>query len=94
MTVEANLTRELGIRFIDARKLATEARLAEGIEGYPTKEESVRVCRRAFELFDSKSEEEKASLLKLNDDLESIKSSHHSRARKDGEMDVIPVKHR
>jgi hypothetical protein len=38
MTVEALLAREVMIRrFIDARFIATEARIGLGIHGYPTK---------------------------------------------------------
>ena len=35
-TVEEFLTRELDIRFIDAREIANEAKIALGITGYPT----------------------------------------------------------
>lgn len=80
MTVEAEITRSLGIRFIDARILASEAKLAQGIVGYASKEQLPSLVSKAAQIFESKPEEEKETMRKLNDDLESIKSSHHSRA--------------
>mmetsp|Transcript_104213 Transcript_104213/g.156054 ORF Transcript_104213/g.156054 Transcript_104213/m.156054 type:complete len:193 (+) Transcript_104213:78-656(+) len=88
MTIEAALTRELGIRFIDARCLATEARLREGIDGYPTEQQKSRLLKTAFEIFDEKSEDERFAMKQLNDDLESVKSSHsHSVKRGGNDMD-------
>lgn len=78
MTAEAEITRALGIRFIDARLLASEAKLAENIVGYATQEQIPIIVNKAVEIFESKSDEEKAKMRQLNDDLESIKSSRHS----------------
>ena len=51
MTVEAMLTRTLGIRFIDARNMTTEAKLTLDIKGYPTlemKQRIVEYCTKKF----------------------------------------------
>jgi hypothetical protein len=88
MTIEAALTRELGIRFIDARCLATEARLREGVEGYPTEQQKVSLLRTALEIFREKSEDERYAMKQLNEDLESVKSSHsHSVRRGEHSLD-------
>jgi hypothetical protein len=84
MTIEAALTRELGIRFIDARCLATEAKLREAIEGYPTEEQKAKLLQTAFVLFDEKSEDEQFAMKQLNDDLESVKSSHSHSVKRGG----------
>ena len=39
LSVESLLTRELNLRFIDARMLVTEARITLGIEGYPDRDQ-------------------------------------------------------
>lgn len=80
MTAEAELTRSLGIRFIDARLLVSEAKLAEGIVGYATKDQIPLIVERAADLFDAKSDEEKAQMRQMHDDLESVKTSRHSSA--------------
>lgn len=94
MTAEAEITRALGIRFIDARLLASEAKLAESIVGYATPEQIPIIVNKATEIFHGKSEEEKATMRRLNDDLESIKSSRHScasRGRTDDDASITTV---
>ena len=83
MTVEAILTRELKIRFIDARALVTEAKLILGITGYAQKEQENELIAEAIKVFQAKPKAEQASLQQANDDLESIKSSHHSQGGRD-----------
>lgn len=85
MTVEAEVTRQLGIRFIDARALASEAKLLEGVSGYATKEQETKLIHRATELFYAKPLEEQLELKQRNDEFESIKSSQHSRHRREGD---------
>lgn len=82
MTVEAEITRRLGIRFIDARTLASEAKLSTGVSGYATKDQVPFLVARAVEIFEAKSDYEKEEMRKLNDDLESVKASHHSRSKR------------
>lgn len=94
MTAEAEITRALGIRFIDARLLASEAKLAESIVGYATQEQIPIIVNKAAEIFHSKPEEEKAMMRQLNDDLESIKCSRHScasRGRIDDDASIATV---
>ncbi len=86
MTAEAEITRSLGIRFIDARLLASEAKLAEGIVGYATKEQIPTIVERAAEIFEGKPDEEKAKMRQMNEDLECVKSSRHSSASR-GKVD-------
>jgi hypothetical protein len=87
MTIaEAQITRELGIRFIDARSLTVEARLQEGIVGYPTEEQKAKLIQTAIKLFNKKSEAMQNAMKTLNDDLESLKSTHSLRS-KQNDMD-------
>ena len=74
MSVEAFLTRELSIRFIDARELANEARVNLGLQGYPNKEQQRKIKSQAIKLFSSLSEEEKLAMHQMNETLDSIKS--------------------
>ena len=81
MTVEAILTREIGITFIDARKFVTEAKLQLGIKGYPNKEQQTELVELAKQSFYSKSEELQKAMQVKKVGLESAKvltSSHHS----------------
>lgn len=72
-SVESFLTRELDLRFIDARNLATEARLSLGIQGYPDRDQVSELRREAIRIYQSKTYVERRSLQQLNMDLESIK---------------------
>ena len=58
-TIEATLTRELGIRFIDARQLATQARLQLGVKGYPSNETKLELIQLAMDMFQHDLSEEK-----------------------------------
>lgn len=49
--IESILTRRLGITFIDARTVATEAKLNLGIHGYPTPEEKALLVDEAERIF-------------------------------------------
>ena len=74
MSVEAFLTRELSIRFIDARELANEARVNLGLQGYPNKDQQRKIKSQAIKIFSSLSEEEKLAMHQMNETLDSIKS--------------------
>ena len=71
--VESLLTRELDLRFIDARALATEARISLGVEGYPSRDQFDDLRREANRIFEAKPIGEQRALQKLNMDFEAIK---------------------
>ena len=76
MSIESTLTRELDIRFIDARAIATEAKLNLGIEGYVddcNREELV--IKEAIRVFQRRSIHDQISMRQLHTKLTSIKSS-------------------
>jgi len=77
-TVESFLTRKLDVRFIDARVIATEARLSLGIQGYPTRDQLGDLRTEAIRIFCSKSIDEQRALQQLNIELESIKVPNDS----------------
>lgn len=76
MTIEARLTREYGILFIDARSLVLQARLELGIQGYPTSEEEELLFKMAGKIFEAKPESTKDQMRQMNHDLSVVKSSH------------------
>ena len=78
-TIEGTLTRKLGIRFIDARSLATQAKINLDIFTYPSAEQERKIIEEAVIIFESKSAEDRISLLELNDELESAKGSTSTR---------------
>eukprot|EP00339_Tiarina_fusa_P028525 CAMPEP_0117047066 /NCGR_PEP_ID=MMETSP0472-20121206/32534_1 /TAXON_ID=693140 ORGANISM="Tiarina fusus, Strain LIS" /NCGR_SAMPLE_ID=MMETSP0472 /ASSEMBLY_ACC=CAM_ASM_000603 /LENGTH=129 /DNA_ID=CAMNT_0004759639 /DNA_START=110 /DNA_END=499 /DNA_ORIENTATION=+ len=74
MTVEHYLTRELDIRFIDARSIATEARINLGNYGYPTEEEERLIREEACRIFrSSRSAEARRVMRQLSTSLEAVK---------------------
>jgi predicted phage tail protein len=75
MSIEGLLTRELDIRFIDARSIVNEAKINMGIIGYPTAEQALKVQQEAIELFKAQSNEVKRTMRRLKEDLEGVKSS-------------------
>ena len=77
MSIESTLTRELEIRFIDARAIATEAKLNLGIEGYvSSQDQQVAIQEEALRIFtQDKSERERMGMRILSSRLNSIKSS-------------------
>ena len=73
------LTRELEIRFIDARSIATEAKLNLGIDGYPSEDQLHMIQEEAIRIFaQEKTERERMNMRILNTRLNSIKSSSSS----------------
>jgi hypothetical protein len=75
MTVESFLTRELKIRFIDARNIASEARLSLEIQGYPTEAEKTQIHAKAIELFRRRPEKERTRMRQFSADLNAVKIS-------------------
>jgi hypothetical protein len=75
MSLEATLTRELNIRFIDARAFATEAKIQLGVEGYPTKAQEEALIAEAMYIFYVRPKEVRDSLVVLKSDLDAVKLS-------------------
>jgi hypothetical protein len=80
MSIESLLTRELDIRFIDARFIVTEAKLNLGMQGYTHPGQRQDLHREALRIF----EEERpsrvwSSLWRMNQTLEHAKSSNCTR---------------
>ena len=73
VSIESMLTRQLDLRFIDARTLATEARIALGIEGYPSQDDIDIIVAEAVNIFQQKSLDEQQSMQRLHWNLEAIK---------------------
>lgn len=73
MTIESKLCRSLDIRFIDARALKMEAMISLGIEGYPNREERVKIETEAVRIFNLKKEDQKMNMRKMNWDLDAMK---------------------
>ena len=73
MTIESILTRELELRFIDARALATEARVSLGIQGYPTQEQEQQVIAEAVSIFERRPTETRRAMQSLKYDLDAVK---------------------
>ena len=80
MSVESIITRELDIRFIDARAIATEAKLNLGIDGYVSNQDQRdAVVNEAMKIFQQRPQSQKATMKVLNSRLNAIKnSSDHS----------------
>jgi hypothetical protein len=73
MSVEAYLTRELDIRFIDARSMVNEAKISLGIQGYPTLKENMQVQREAIKIFEEHPVSAKRGMRRRKVDLEIVK---------------------
>ena len=79
MSIESSLTRELEIRFIDARAIATEAKLNLGIDGYPSEYEERAIINESVRIFhQDKTQSEKHAMRILSTRLNSIKSGGSS----------------
>ena len=89
MTVEAALTRALGITFIDAREVAIQARLNLEIYKYPTEIQKALLVTEAIHVFENELTEDARQAMKFRsrcnleiDDVSSLRSfgSVHSQA--------------
>ena len=74
MSVESILTRQLNIRFIDARALCTEAKLSLGVEGYHSEDQEGPLINEAIRLFTERPAHVKAAMTRLRSDLDAIKN--------------------
>lgn len=72
MPVEANLTRQLNIRFIDARTLCTEAKVSLGVEGHPADDQEVMLIQEATQIFARRPNEAKTAMRRLKSDLDAV----------------------
>eukprot|EP00339_Tiarina_fusa_P028750 CAMPEP_0117065130 /NCGR_PEP_ID=MMETSP0472-20121206/45521_1 /TAXON_ID=693140 ORGANISM="Tiarina fusus, Strain LIS" /NCGR_SAMPLE_ID=MMETSP0472 /ASSEMBLY_ACC=CAM_ASM_000603 /LENGTH=127 /DNA_ID=CAMNT_0004785613 /DNA_START=135 /DNA_END=521 /DNA_ORIENTATION=- len=75
MTIEAALTRAFGMTFIDARALATEAKLNLGITAYPTPKQKEQLILEASRLYERQPERVRKDYQRRRNSLESVKSS-------------------
>jgi hypothetical protein len=74
MTVESLLTRELEIRFIDARAIVTEAKLKLGIDGYHREDQEELLVGEAMAIFNSRPLEVQGAMRKLfKGDLDAVR---------------------
>jgi hypothetical protein len=74
MPVEAYLTRQLNIRFIDARNICTEAKVSLGVEGYPTDDQEVMLIQESIQIFARRPNESKTAMRRLKSDLDAVKN--------------------
>ena len=96
MSVESTLTRELNIRFIDARAIATEAKLNLGIDGYVSNEQmQLAVVNEATRIFEQeKSQTDRIAMQVINQRLNYAKKSKKScsdgsAASEDGDCSTV-----
>lgn len=75
MPVEAHLTRQLDIRFIDARTLCTEAKVSLGVEGYPTEDQEGMLIQEAVQIFERRPNEAKTTMRRLKSSLDAVTKS-------------------
>ena len=75
MSVESFLSRELEIRFIDARAIATEAKLNLGVEGYvDDMDQCAKIVAEAIKVFDGRTDKEKFGMRQLHTKLNTVKA--------------------
>ena len=78
MTVESRLTRALNITFIDARTLATEAKLKLGLLGYPGKAQESQIVEEATRMFQERPDLFRSMCRKQKQDLDFVKMMNDS----------------
>ena len=74
MSVESYLTRQLNIRFIDARALCNDAKLSLGVQGYHSEDQQAPLIDEAVRLFQQRPEHVKATMTRLRCELDTIKN--------------------
>lgn len=89
MSIEGILTRELDIRFIDARELVNEAKMALGITGYPTQEMKETLRNEAIQIFKRRSQKTQERMRHLNTALIAAKSAHSNHSSSHSYADSI-----
>lgn len=78
MSIEGALTRDLDIRFIDARMLALEAKVNLGVEGYHSPEQQEQIIEEALKIFAGRPDEVRKTMLERNTNLEAAKKRERS----------------
>ena len=74
--VESSVSRELEIRFLDAKAIVTDAKLNLGIAGYPSERQALHIQREAVRIFaNEKSETERLHMRLLHHKLNRVKSA-------------------
>ena len=85
MSVESTLVKALDIRFIDARLIATEAKLNMGIDGYPKEDQVQDIIKESMRIYELRPTEDRIAMKTLHNKLNRIKSmSSHSSNSDDG----------
>eukprot|EP00525_Craspedostauros_australis_P001881 CAMPEP_0198116394 /NCGR_PEP_ID=MMETSP1442-20131203/11907_1 /TAXON_ID= /ORGANISM="Craspedostauros australis, Strain CCMP3328" /LENGTH=254 /DNA_ID=CAMNT_0043774191 /DNA_START=133 /DNA_END=895 /DNA_ORIENTATION=+ len=72
MPIEASLTKVLDIRFIDARKLTSEAKLNLHVRGYPTAEQEREMLKEAIRLFVAQPEQQQNDMRMQRQSLDNL----------------------
>jgi hypothetical protein len=86
MSIEGALTRELDIRFVDARIIALEAKVNLGIEGYHRPDQQEQILEESLKIFASRPDEVRNTMLYLNANLEAAKKRGRSNSNADPEL--------
>ncbi len=73
MSVESYLTRELDIRFIDARSIVNEAKVSLGIVGYPLEEQEKLLMDEAIKIYGGHNVDVQTHMRRLKGDLNAVK---------------------
>lgn len=91
MSAESYLSRELDIRFIDARVLVNEAKLNLNIHGYMDKEQQILIQREAIRLFKLRGRKEALYMRRANWELDSVKIPNGSMSLSDWQDSSKPT---
>ena len=78
MPIEAALTRELEIRFIDARNLVSEAKMKLGIIGYTCDTQEAELLQVATQLFHEQTDDKKSAMRRMKMSLDAVKTQRQS----------------
>ena len=76
--VESKLSRELGIGFIDARTIVTEAKLDVGNEGYYSDNQKMLILQESLNIFQRTPNTHKIAMKELQSRLTAIKNKNSS----------------
>jgi hypothetical protein len=92
-SLASTLTRELDIRFIDARRMVNEAKSNLGILGYPEEGDERRICRETRHFFKCQSQSSKERMWRLSATFEAIKDPPSSSFSMDGSYNSSGIAH-
>ena len=87
MSVESALSRQLDIRFIDARAIATEAKLQLGFDGYSGKDQVQNIIEESIRIFENRPKDQRDAMKLLNSRLNSVKRMSGSSSCSGGSVD-------